>query len=247
LPACAFLQTTPKWGHNLLLLLLTCFTSFCGIIEDVPEGFNNWIKNNTDNIELANIRGTLPYFLKDNANFANIFVNRINVNDRAELLKAAKTKYNSYNTDDWVQAEFDEFSGGYRVYHKLHQFDPTIGKFGIPRGDYEKNASKVLSKYGMSVALDSEISKRGIKTADGLLNGVLFDVKGVEGKSSRIVKDKISEASKQGAETVVLYYHDKNMFDINFVRDGYEKYLVNSKSKRVKKVYCVVGKYLYRI
>jgi hypothetical protein len=163
--------------------------------------------------------------LKDNANFAGISVNKINVIGRAELIKEAKTKYNSYNPDYWVKAGFDEFSGGYRVYHKLHQFDPTIGKFGISRGDYEKNASEVLSKYGMRVALDSEISERGIKTADGLLNGVLFDVKGIEGKSSRIVKDKISEASKQGAEVVVLYYHDKNMFDIDFVRDGYEKYL----------------------
>jgi hypothetical protein len=99
----------------------------------------------------------------------------------------------------------------------------------------------------MSVVLRSEKSEYKTKISDGLLNNKLFDIKGIEGKSERIIKDKISEASKQGAETVVLYFHDNDMFDIDFVRSGYERYLTNSKSKRVKKVYCVVGKYLYRI
>jgi len=78
--------------------------------------------------------------LKNNVNFADISVNKINVVGRTELLKAAKEKYNSYNTNDWVRERFDEFSGGYIVYHKEHQFDPTVGKFGIPRGDYEKKS-----------------------------------------------------------------------------------------------------------
>jgi hypothetical protein len=198
-------------------------------------------------IEKANRRGTLPYFLKDNANFAGISVNKMNVEGRAELLKAAKAKYDSYNSKDWTKAGFDEFSGGYRIYHKDHQFDPTIGKFGIPRGDYEKNAADVLAKYGMDVVLDSEMSEKGIKTPDGLLNGVLFDIKGIEGKSKRVIKDKISEASGQGAETVVLYFHDTGMFDKDSVAKSHQQYLNNSKSKRIKTVYCVVGKYLYKI
>ena len=147
--------------------------------------------------------------MKDNANFVGISVKDINLKSKAEHIKEAKAKYNSYNTDDWTRAGFDEFSGGYRVYHKDHQFDPTIGKFGIPRGDYEKNASEVLSKYGMSVVLHSEKPEYETKISDGLLNDILFD--------------------------------------IDFVRGGYEKYLTNSKNKRVKTVYCVVEKYLYRV
>lgn len=218
-----------------------------GIIEDVPDGFKDWTKKNMGKIEKANIRGTLPYFLKDNANFATIFVNKMNVANKVELLKEAKAKYNSYNADDWIKAGFDEFSGGYRVYHKNHNFDPTIGIFDIPRGDYEKKASDILVKYGMSVVLESEIAEDWIKTPDGLLNGVKFDIKGIEGSSHRIIKEAISKSSKQGAEITVFYFHDKNMFDMGFVREGYEKYLTNSKSKRVKKVYCIVGKYLYRV
>jgi hypothetical protein len=169
------------------------------------------------------------------------------VADRVDLLKEAKIKYDSYSTDDWVKAGFDEFSGGYCVYHKNHLFDPTIGKFGIPRGDYEKNSTKVLMNYGMDVVLNSEMSKKGIKTPDGLLNGLLFDIKGVEGESNRIIKDKISEASNQGAEIVVLYFHDTGMFDKDFVKKGYSRYLGASKSKSIKKVYCIVGEYLHKI
>jgi hypothetical protein len=131
--------------------------------------------------------------------------------DRTELLKEAKSKYNSYDTDDWIKAGFDEFSGGSVVYHKKHRFDPTIGKFGIPRGDYEKNSAKVLSSYGMEVVLGSEISGWKIKIPDGLLNGISFDIKGIEGKGNRIIKAKISDASKQGAEAIVLYFHDKTL------------------------------------
>lgn len=65
------------------------------------------------------------------------------------------------------------------MYHKEHQFDPTVGKFGIPRGDYEKNASEVLSKYGMNVVLLSEKQGYGAKTPDGYLSGKLFDIKGI--------------------------------------------------------------------
>jgi len=96
----------------------------------------------------------------------------------------------------------------------------------------------------MSVVLESEILEEGIKTPDGLLNGVLFDIKGIEGNSPRIIKEAISKSSKQGAEIVVLYFHNERMFNVDFVREGYDKYLTNSKSKRVNKIYCITGNYL---
>ena len=95
------------------------------------------------------------------------------------------------------------------VYYKDHQFDPTIGRFGIPRGDYEKIVSEVLVKYGMIVELGSEKQGYGIKTPDGLLNGVKFDIKGIEGNSRRIIKDAISKSSRQGVEIVVSCQFNK--------------------------------------
>jgi hypothetical protein len=187
------------------------------------------------------------FFCYDNVNFAGIFVNKINVTEITELIKEAKAQYNAYDSNTWIKAGFDEHSGGYCVYHKLHQFDPTIGKFGIPRGDYEKKSASVLMGYGMSVILESEIKGKGVKTPDGLLNGILFDIKGIESESIRNIKNRISEASKQGVEIAVLYFHDSVLFDKDLVKEGYGKYLTNSNSKRIKKVYCIVGKYLHEI
>jgi len=216
-------------------------------VNNVPENFKKWIDDNKDRIDKADARGTLPYFMRDNAEYAGVPINKINVTGRTDLINVAMAKYNSYNTNEWTKVGFDEFSGGYEVYHKEHLFDPTIGKFGIPRSDYEKNAANILSEYGMTVVLGSEKPEFEKRRIDGLLNNVPFDIKGVEGKSKRIIKDKIADASNQGAKTVVLYFHKKDMFDIDFVRDGYEKYLSNSKSKRVGVVYCVVGQYLYKL
>jgi hypothetical protein len=41
---------------------------------DMPENFKKWVADNEDKIEAANNRGALPYFLRDNANFAGISV-----------------------------------------------------------------------------------------------------------------------------------------------------------------------------
>lgn len=41
-------------------------------VKDVPENFKNWINDNADRIEMANNRGTLPDFLKDNATFVDV-------------------------------------------------------------------------------------------------------------------------------------------------------------------------------
>jgi len=76
--------------------------------------------------------------------------------NRAEYIKEARAKFDSYNADEWIKAGFDEHSGGYCVYHKEHRFDPTKGIFGFARGKYEKFSSKIFMKYGMRVELSSE-------------------------------------------------------------------------------------------
>ena len=35
-------------------------------VEDVPQGFKDWIRDNEERIEKAEKRGTLPYFIRDN-------------------------------------------------------------------------------------------------------------------------------------------------------------------------------------
>jgi len=165
-----------------------------------------------------------------------------------DRIEANKKEYHRLLKDsNYTKVRFNPQNGALSAIHKEHLFDPTIGKFGIPRGDYERISLNVLYEYGNSVVLESEILEEGIKTPDGLFNDVLFDIKGIEGNSHRVIKEAISKSSKQGVEIVVLYFHDEQMFDIDFVRASYDKYLINSKSKRVKKIYCIAGKRLHKI
>ena len=99
----------------------------------------------------------------------------------------------------------------------------------------------------MKVELSSEAPIYKSKVPDGLLNGKLFDIKGVEGVGKENVLKDIKGASKKGAEIVVLYYHKENLFDEKQIRENYNAYLRNSKSKRVQQVYYIVDRKLYML
>jgi hypothetical protein len=142
---------------------------------------------------------------------------------------------------------FNEKTGGLLAVHREHSFDPTIGKFGIPRGDYERIASDVLHKYGRSVVLESENMPEGLKTPEGLLDGIKFDIKSIEGTGKNNILNNIKEASAQGVEIVVLYYHDKSVFFQGRLIESYNTYLRTSKSKRIKTVYYIVDGKLQKI
>jgi len=42
--------------------------------------------------------------------------------NKTELLKESLLKYNAYDSEKWIKAYFDEFSGGFNIYHKEHNF-----------------------------------------------------------------------------------------------------------------------------
>jgi hypothetical protein len=172
----------------------------------------------------------------------------ITLNASQQRILANKQEYDRLKADpNYTDVKFDSKTGGLLAIHKDHNFDPTIGKFGIPRGDYERIATEVLYGYGRGVILDSEISSLNVKVSEGLLDGKKFDIKGVEGVGGRNIIDKISQASKQGAETVVLYFHDPNMFDIGKTINAYRGYLNLSKNKQIQTVYYIVEGKLYKI
>jgi hypothetical protein len=173
----------------------------------------------------------------------------MSINDTPlQRLAAHRSEYERLKVDPaYTNVKFDERTGGLLAIHKDHNFDPTIGCFGIPRGDYERIAAEVLYGYGRCVILESEISTINVKVSEGLLDGKKFDIKGVEGVGGRNIIAKISQASKQGAETVVLYFHDPNMFDSGKTINAYRGYLNLSKNKQIQAVYYIVEGKLYKI
>jgi hypothetical protein len=117
----------------------------------------------------------------------------------------------------------------------------------MPRGDYERHAAKILFNYGRRVVLGSEKSAFGVKIAEGLLDDVAFEIKGIEGAGKTAWRHKFQSASAKKAETLVLYYPDSRLFDLQKMEEAYAHYLRNSRSGRIKTVYYIVDDKLRRL
>ena len=121
---------------------------------------------------------------------------------------------------DYDVVKYDKDSDGVLAIHREHNFDSQVGKFGIQRGEYEKRASEALYKAGHSVRLRSEQGAAGVKQPDGYLDGVLMDIKGIEGNCLY----SINRANDQQVHTAILYFHNPKEFDANEVRSKWEFY-----------------------
>ena len=47
-------------------------------VTDVPKGFKKWVSDNSDRIDATAEKGTLPYFLRDNASFVSLSLSKAN-------------------------------------------------------------------------------------------------------------------------------------------------------------------------
>lgn len=148
---------------------------------------------------------------------------------------------------DYTDVHYDEATGGVKATHKEHNFDTEIGKFGIERGKYEEIARDVLFNKGNSIVLRKEDGALGTKQPDGYLNGVLMDIKGVEGNPMWC----INRACVQKVETCILYFHNPASFSENDVRNKFlvelpdwrnKQDYIHDKEMSVKTVVCVVNR-----
>jgi hypothetical protein len=174
-------------------------------VKDVPENFKRWVRDNEDRITVANNRGTLPNFLINNTKYTDIDVNRINTSVRHDIRTAAKKKFMSYNSENWSCAYFDEFSGGYNVYHKEHQFTPAGGG-----GEAEKKVGKMLAKYnGKQVEFLAENGK-GKSVPDIKFDNATWDIKLIDKANENTIRKYIRDARK--ADNAIFYFEDKNKY-----------------------------------
>ncbi|MDR2764736.1 MAG: DUF935 family protein [Tannerella sp.] len=140
---------------------------------------------------------------------------------------------------DYTDVKFDPKTGGLYAEHTQHNFDPN-------RGKYEREAAKVLYNYGRKIIFASERAPRGIKTPDGTLDDIPFDIKSIEGTGENNIKHKFNDAHRQGVETVVLYFTDKKYFSEDRILKGYKKYLGAVKNDTIKNILYIVDGKLHR-
>ena len=140
------------------------------------------------------------------------------------------------NDPEYYDVTFDDQSGGVSAVHRYHKFDKQMGPFGYRRGDYEKHVASVLRTNGYRVLLTSEDKHNYLKTNDGLLNDVPMDIKTIESNGVWSISTKLKEAEKQGAEIVVLFFPDHNLYSKSRVIDGISKYENNPQIHAMKSI-----------
>jgi hypothetical protein len=186
-----------------------------------------------------------PYMAAcENCMFAKTYIKEIKrIEDNAAMYERLKADPN------YEDVEFNPNTGGLRATHIGHKFEKTIGAFDVAQGVYEHNAQDVLYAYGRQVLLQSEHGEFGEPTPDGVLDGITFDIKGIEGHSWQSIRGKISTADKQTAKIVVFYYYDDSYFSMLNLVDGWAKYVSDHSPKlkhSIEAVYYIRGSRLFR-
>ena len=145
----------------------------------------------------------------------------------------------------YVNVIFDEQSGGVSAIHRDHKFDSETGAFGIKIGKYERIAVDILRKRGHRITLESELAPFGVKTPDGYFDGMIMEIKSIDGFGRWAIKDKLHEATKQKAECVIFYFHKRELYSLERMNDGWDKYLNDKASQKypttIKRMICIVG------
>ena len=167
-------------------------------VTKLPDEFHSWMQENEERIEKANNRGTLPYWIKDNPQYTGVKVKAMNTGERNDIRKKLKEKYQSYD-EKWDRAYFDEFSGGFNVYHQEHQFTNTQGG-----GDAEKMVGKLLAKNnGKQVEFLPENGK-GKGVPDLMFDDHTWDVKYIDNANENTIRAYIKDARK--ADRAIFYF-----------------------------------------
>ncbi|GHT53072.1 hypothetical protein AGMMS49982_15050 [Bacteroidia bacterium] len=119
----------------------------------------------------------------------------------ATKIGQAREKYESYESKCWTQVYFDNFSGGFNVYHKAHQFSQIGGG-----GDAEKIVGRMLAECnGKQVEF---LPEGGRKSPDFRFDGQTWDVKFIEKANEETIRTHIRDAQK--ADNVIFYFGDSN-------------------------------------
>ena len=132
---------------------------------------------------------------------------------------------------NYTDVTFDEKSGGVSAVHLDHQFDKSIGPFGYKRGEYELNSVAILRRRGHYIVLESELSSGAVvcKNFDGYLDGSRVEIKTVESDGRWAVMTKIIKAKKQGAQMIILYFPQRELYSLRRVTQGLEDISTSSR------------------
>ena len=120
-----------------------------------------------------------------------------------EYIKTVLAKYDAYDAQTWIQGYFDEFGGGFNVYHIEHEFSETGG------GGYaEKKVGKLLAKHsGKHVEF---LPEGDGKQPDFLFDEQTWEVKYIDHANIKTIRGYIENARRKKADNCIFYWEITN-------------------------------------
>ena len=120
-----------------------------------------------------------------------------------ETIKEARAKFDSYDSNEWVKAFFDECSGGFVVIEKIRVVQSEHSKNEKKKFEKEYGMCKVLARNGNTIEFLAD--KKG--SYDIHFNGITADLKKTSSHNNveKYAKDAIRE---QNAEIVIFEFEN---------------------------------------
>ena len=122
-------------------------------VRDVPDNFKKWIDDNSKRIEVAQKRGTLPYFLKDNYKDGDVSKGFVWVRERPfdsqveKIIEQHNTSVPWYPTDKEIK-QFEKRSGW--ILLKTDKMNKTTLKgFNFP--EFDKELNEIIKELGVKI------------------------------------------------------------------------------------------------
>ncbi len=210
-------------------------------VEDVPQGFVDWVENNAERIEAAEKRGTAPYFIADNRDT----VKRIleggggsdgNSKDDAEAarIEANRREYERLKVDpNYTDVEFNPKNGGLKARHTGHIIhfadnEETFFDGKYTSTDLEIRCQDILYKNGHSCILANEVkidatTGNMLSLLDTITNGEYMDIRAITKNNRNTIRNAVeskkgqlkrfNEQNNENASSLILYFEDASFFD----------------------------------
>ena len=222
-------------------------------VTDVPQAFMDWCAENSDRIDRAAERGTLPYFLRDNRCYMDKALSQPKqptILERAAARHAARTpeqveaikhrwekrqEYISYlNDPDYNDVRFDYDKGVVTATHKEHKTHPNDNQryFNntLTGDDLENEFKDYAFGKGHSVIMRKENDNE--VDLDMYLDDKLMDLVSVTSNSNTFawqIKRKniqlrsYNEEHNENNGAICMYFHDASYYSESKIHDGIAK------------------------
>lgn len=241
-------------------------------VEDVPQGFKDWVKDNEERIDKAAERGNLPYFIVDNQSEVDRILNpKKEVENTAQSKTQERKKTPQEIAKDRHAARKPEYVE--RIQHIWNRRKEYISYLQNPdyldvafnydngglkalhsqhnidsdKGWYETFVQDIGYRNGHKVILESETGKGiGKNYTEGTWDNLQFELATKEtGTPNNILRGLKHCSSKENVQTAVIYLPNTRYNEQEFNRAISRYFGLKKKGmpfKAFKRIICISGR-----